>query len=94
MKGLLRMAVVASTVLAAPFACANEGAAHRHRVHHPAHRGAAIEPARPAAIAPPAAVAPAAPSFTPDGHSGEHGNDGLSRDPDDCNKGCIGGNPG
>jgi hypothetical protein len=25
---------------------------------------------------------------------GDGDGDGLSRDPDDCNKGCIGGNPG
>jgi len=28
----------------------------------------------------------------PYAHSGEGNNDGLSRDADDCNKGCIGGN--
>ena len=27
-------------------------------------------------------------------HTGDGDNDGLSRDPDDCNKGCIDGNPG
>src|SRR6202021_802424 len=27
-------------------------------------------------------------------HPGDGDNDGLSRDPDDCNKGCIDGNPG
>ena len=27
-------------------------------------------------------------------HPGDGDDDGLSRDPDDCNKGCIGGNPG
>ena len=32
--------------------------------------------------------------FTPYPHTGEGDNDGLSRDPDDCNKGCIDGNPG
>jgi hypothetical protein len=26
--------------------------------------------------------------------SGQRDTDGLSRNPDDCNKGCIGGNPG
>jgi hypothetical protein len=30
----------------------------------------------------------------PYAHPGEGDNDGLSRDPDDCMKGCIGGNPG
>jgi hypothetical protein len=32
--------------------------------------------------------------FTPYPHTGDGDNDGLSRDPDDCNKGCIDGNPG
>ena len=32
--------------------------------------------------------------FTPYPHLGDGDNDGLSRDPDDCNKGCIDGNPG
>ncbi len=32
--------------------------------------------------------------FKPYAHPGDGDNDGLSRDPDDCNKGCIGGNPG
>jgi hypothetical protein len=32
--------------------------------------------------------------LTPYPQTGEGDNDGLSRDPDDCNKGCIGGNPG
>ena len=27
-------------------------------------------------------------------HTGDGDNDGLSRDPDDCHKGCIDGNPG
>ena len=30
----------------------------------------------------------------PYAHPGEGDDDGLSRDPDDCMKGCIGGNPG
>ena len=32
--------------------------------------------------------------FRPYAHPGEGDDDGLSRDPDDCMKGCIGGNPG
>jgi len=32
--------------------------------------------------------------FKPYAHPGDGDDDGLSRDPDDCNKGCIGGNPG
>ena len=29
--------------------------------------------------------------FTPYAHPGEGDNDGMSSDPDDCNKGCVGG---
>jgi hypothetical protein len=32
--------------------------------------------------------------FKPYAHPGDGDDDGLSRDPDDCMKGCIGGNPG
>jgi hypothetical protein len=32
--------------------------------------------------------------FRPYANPGDGDDDGLSRDPDDCNKGCIGGNPG
>jgi hypothetical protein len=43
------------------------------------------------------APAPTAPEtnqmFKPYANPGEGDNDGLSRDPDDCMKGCIGGNP-
>jgi hypothetical protein len=33
-------------------------------------------------------------SSQPYAHPGDGDNDGLSRDTDDCNKGCIDGNPG
>ncbi len=32
--------------------------------------------------------------FKPYAHPGDGDDDGISRDPDDCMKGCIGGNPG
>ena len=32
--------------------------------------------------------------FKPYAHPGDGDNDGLSRDPEECMKGCIGGNPG
>jgi hypothetical protein len=32
--------------------------------------------------------------FKPYAHPGDGDDDGLSRDPDECMKGCIGGNPG
>lgn len=65
------------------------------RTHHRHHHHAA-SPA-PEAVANPGAetVAPAPswPGFKPYA-PGEGDEDGLSRDPDDCEKGCIGGNPG
>jgi hypothetical protein len=39
-------------------------------------------------------VGPIRPPIGPYLHTGDGDNDGLSRDPDDCNKGCIDGNPG
>ena len=60
----------------------------RHGPHH--HRFGANSPAP--------ATAPTAPEtnqiFKPYPHPGDGDDDGLSRDPDDCMKGCIGGNPG
>jgi hypothetical protein len=65
---------------------------HRwHGPHHEVHH-------RFVAHNPVPAAAPTAPQtnqmFEPYAHPGEGDDDGLSRDPDDCMKGCIGGNPG
>ena len=51
--------------------------------HRPAH---AVE--RPAREQSPESM------FKPYAHPGEGDDDGLSHNPDDCMKGCIGGNPG
>ena len=67
---------------------------HRHSHHHKA-QAATAQP-----VSPPVAPQPAQASgsgilgsmFRPYAHPGEGDDDGLSRDPDDCNKGCIGGN--
>jgi hypothetical protein len=71
----------------------------RHHYHvHDHHRYAAHNPA-PAPTAQRSGEAtesaPAATSqmFKPYAHPGDGDDDGLSRDPDDCMKGCIGGNP-
>lgn len=63
-----------------------------HHHHYKHHQGSqAVEHHVPVATP----VQPSAsPSLKPYAHPGDGGNDGLSRDPDDCNKGCIGGNPG
>ncbi len=69
---------------------------HVHHVYHHAHRAVVPAPVAqnaPAPVAP--GAAPGLPSFFPhiapypDGKGDE---DGLSENPDDCNKGCIGGN--
>jgi hypothetical protein len=70
---------------------------HRyHRPHHIVHhRLVAHNPAEAPAAGPAGSPPPATnPMFKPYAHPGEGDDDGLSRDPDDCMKGCIGGNPG
>jgi hypothetical protein len=60
---------------------------NRHHGAHPTHAAPAPTPKR--------RPVPAANSGNSGyAHPGDGDNDGLSRDPDDCNKGCIGGNPG
>ena len=83
--------VTMCAVLAASTAWAAENATARHHRHHGRH----VTHTAPAPV-------PAAESgsldrvqpFKPYAHPGDGDDDGLSRDPDDCNKGCIGGNPG
>ncbi|MDR3419843.1 MAG: hypothetical protein P4L80_01145 [Xanthobacteraceae bacterium] len=92
----MRIAIaLAITLAASPLAAASSDPAappHHHRHHHHA---ASPEPE---AVAPrpgveavaPAPTVPVIKPYAP----GEGDEDGLSRDPDDCAKGCIGGNPG
>jgi hypothetical protein len=82
-------------VLTVSTAWATESAAPRHHHHgrHVTHAGPAPTAERPV---------PATGSrpdmshslFAPYAHPGDGDDDGLSRDPDECMKGCIGGNPG
>jgi len=70
-------ALLASAVVGAAAGAGESGAAH-HRASAPTS----------------AAVAPnAGGRGDPYAHAGDGDNGGLSRNPDDCNKGCIGGNP-
>jgi hypothetical protein len=57
---------------------------HRHHKH--------TQPA-PVVVAPAPEAAPLVPTLRPY-PPGKGDTDGLSRDPEDCDKGCIGGNPG
>jgi hypothetical protein len=71
-----------------------------HPYHHHHHRYHSLPAVReaPAAQRPGEAVENGFPQtnpmFKPYAHPGEGDNDGISRDPDDCMKGCIGDNPG
>ena len=100
----MKQAIVIGLALAAAvahpaFAVESGGGAkpiHHHRVYRHLHR--AVEPVAVAPNAatqiPPAGLAPFLfPKIAP--YPNNHGDeDGLSRDINDCNKGCIGGNPG
>ena len=64
---------------------------HHHFVaHNPAPAPIAQRPGETVENAPPSAINQ---MFRPYAQPGEGDDDGLSRDPDDCMKGCIGGNP-
>lgn len=63
---------------------------HRFVARHPAPAASTAQPGEASESAPP----PANQMFKPYAHPGQGDDDGLSRDPDDCMKGCIGGNPG
>jgi hypothetical protein len=89
MKSFANMMIAICAMFAVSTAWA-ETAAPRH--HHqgrptPAAPAPAIKRSLPPAQSGNSQVKPYA-------HHGEGDNDGLSRDPDDCMKGCIGGNPG
>jgi len=86
------LVVAMCTVLAVSTAWATESAAPRHHRHgrHVTHAA----PKRPVPAAESGPVDTFHSPFKPYPHSGDGDNDGLSRDPDECMKGCIGGNPG
>lgn len=92
MKLAIGPTLALGVILAASTACAAEDAAHHPYRHHPGHHPTqAAEPrARSSAHHALPVEEPAFRPFRP----GEGDTDGLSRDPDDCNMGCIGGNPG
>jgi hypothetical protein len=82
-------------VLAASTAGATENVASRHHRHtrHVTHAAPAPTSERRVPAAEGRPLDRFQP-FTPYAHPGEGDDDGLSRDPDECMKGCIGGNPG
>jgi len=95
--GLTFALAIAASSAAAQDAPASKNApvAHHHRHHHTARPAAT----RPVPAAQSGTLGPIRPPIGPYHHgpyphTGDGDNDGLSRDPDDCNKGCIDGNPG
>jgi hypothetical protein len=91
MARLLVLAFTFAIGAAAVPAGADEGGAARPPSRRPAHRPAVEQPAPAAA---PQSTSPFGSMFRPYAHPGDGDDDVLSRDPDDCNKGCIGGEPG
>jgi hypothetical protein len=91
MRRYLGLVFALTVVTSVPAASQNAPAPQNAPVttHHPAHPAKKRHP--PAAENVPQDIHR---PFTPYPHTGDGDNDGLSRDPDDCNKGCIDGNPG
>jgi hypothetical protein len=97
-KALTTIALPLATLLSgtlAAYAQTEQPTTHHHH-HYVAHNPAPVpapiaqRPGEPVENGPPQTNQ----MFKPYAHPGEGDNDGLSRDPDDCMKGCIGGNPG
>jgi hypothetical protein len=79
MRNIAYFVVAMCVVVAASSAWAAQSTAsrfHHHKRHHVTHAG----------------PAPTLNRFGPYAHPGDGNADGLSRDADDCNKGCIDGN--
>jgi hypothetical protein len=91
MRKMIGPATALGLVLAASAApAANAGSALHHAHRHERAAQAADRPARRAVQ--PQPDEPLLPTMTPYTRSGEGDNNGLSRNPDDCATGCIGGN--
>ena len=87
MKRLIALALMLAVLAASPALAAVSGGDLRpiHHYRHPRHHAhSAVEPE---------AIAPKASSPVAPNPWGENDTDGLGRNQDDCNKGCIGGNP-
>ena len=95
MRSKACLLVAMGAVLAASAAWATESAASRHHRHgrHVTHTAPAPTSERRVPAAESGSLDRFQP-FKPYAHPGDGDDDGLSRDPDECMKGCIGGNPG
>ncbi len=88
MTRLLSFAFAIGVAAAAPSAAFAQTTVSPLHSHHPAQRDAVQQPV-------PAQTPQSAGSmFKPYADPGDGDDDGISRDPDDCMKGCIGENPG
>ncbi len=99
MKTSMMIALTLVALMSSSLAAGAETDQPAHRLrgsHYTAHHRAVArgKTSAPAGGAAKSQAEPANPMLKPYAHPGEGDNDGLSRDPDDCMKGCIGGNPG
>jgi hypothetical protein len=96
MRSTACLVVAMCALLAASTAWATDNAASRHHRHgrHVTHAAPAPTSKRPVPAAERAPPDMFHSLFKPYAHPGDGDDDGLSRDPDECMKGCIGGNPG
>ena len=99
MKRAIGLGVAASVILALPALAAESSRGtpirhhHAYRHLHRAAQSQSIAPSATAEVPPPAPAPIVFPGVAPY-PNGKGDEDGLSRDINDCNKGCIGGNPG
>jgi hypothetical protein len=92
MQRTILLFMTLGVVLMAPVVqAAEQKSLDRHHQRH--HRATTETDRRPPAPSQSQASPPLVPSMTPFKHSGEGNNTGMSRNPDDCDTGCIGGNP-
>jgi len=96
MRSIACLVVAVCAVLAVSAAWATESAVPRHHRHgrHVTHAAPAPTSERRVRAAESGSLDRFHSPFKPYAHPGDGGNDGLSRDPDECNKGCIDGNSG
>jgi hypothetical protein len=92
-KACLLVAMGAILAVSAAWAAESAASRHHHRGRHVTHTAPAPTSERRVPAAESGSVDRFQP-FKPYAHPGDGDDDGLSRDPDECMKGCIGGNPG
>ncbi len=90
-KTILPFMALGAVLMATAAHATERDALQRHHPRH--HRVTPHSGRRPHTEVQPQASPPLIPSMTPFKHPGEGDNTGLSRNPDDCDTGCIGGNP-